>query len=112
MASKDPTEPFTRIDVTEARDLMQEADVVVIDVRNQDEWDRGHVPGALFIPVDQFLDRLDQVPQDKRIVFICASGGRSALASEYAAAAGLEDNGLYNVEGGTNEWIARGFPVE
>jgi rhodanese-related sulfurtransferase len=112
MATKDPTEPFTRIDVTEARDLMQETDVVVVDVRNQDEWDKGHVPDALFIPVNDLLGRLDELPEDKRIVFICASGGRSALAAEYAAAAGLEDNGLYNVEGGTNEWIARGYPVE
>lgn len=113
MPQKDPTEPFTRVSVQEAREMLDQGGYAVVDVRNPDEWAAtGHVPGAVLIPVNDLLARIDEVPTDKPVLFICAAGARSALAAEYAAAAGLEDQGLYNIEGGTNEWVAQGFPVQ
>jgi rhodanese-related sulfurtransferase len=48
---------------------------------------------------------------DKEVLFICKSGQRSALAAEFATAAGLEDIALYNVEGGTTAWVEAGLPT-
>lgn len=113
MPTKDPTEPFTRVTVHEAKEMLASGGYAVVDVRNPDEWAAtGHVEGAILIPVNDLLARIGELPTDRPILFICAAGGRSALAAEYAAAAGLEEQGLYNIEGGTNEWIAQGLPVQ
>ena len=110
MATKDPREPFTRIDVNEAREMLSRDDVAVIDVREPHEYDAGHVPGAKLIPVATVFARRDELPRDKDVIFVCAVGQRSALACEMAAAAGLTR--LYNLEGGTDAWIKAGLPVE
>jgi len=110
MAVKNPQEPFTRITVQEAAEMLRRDDVVVIDVREPHEYQQGHVPGAKLIPVNSLFARKDELPRDKDIIFVCAVGQRSALACEMAAAAGLTR--LYNLEGGTEAWIKAGLPVE
>jgi len=110
MARKDPREPFTRIDVKEAEEMMQRSDVAVIDVRNPDEYANGHVPNATLIPVNSVYARREELPKDKDLIFVCAVGQRSALAAEMAAAAGFTR--LYNLEGGTDAWIKAGMPAE
>jgi rhodanese-related sulfurtransferase len=109
MATKDPREPFARIDVNEAKEMIENG-AVVIDVREPHEYQAGHVPDAKLIPVNSVYARRDELPKDKDIVFVCAVGQRSALACEMAAAAGLTR--LYNLEGGTEAWIKSGLPVE
>jgi len=110
MATKDPREPFTRIDVNEAQEMIQNNDVAVIDVRNPDEYANGHVPDAKLIPVATVYARREELPKDKDLLFVCAVGQRSALACEMAAAAGLTR--LYNLEGGTDAWVKAGLPAE
>ena len=110
MPRQDPGEPYFRVDSNEARSIL-DADpdgTVVIDVRRDDEWVTGHVTGAIHIPVDDLTDRMDQVPTDKKILFICAAGVRSGLASEMAAAMGYASENLINIEDGTPAWIAGG----
>ena len=87
MPRQDPGEPYYRVDSPEANSILNaEPDTtVVIDVRRDDEWVTGHVSGAIHIPVDDLSDRMDQVPQDKKLLFICAAGVRSGLACEMAA---------------------------
>ncbi|HEX5141164.1 MAG TPA: rhodanese-like domain-containing protein [Dehalococcoidia bacterium] len=109
MATKDPREPFTRINVQEARDKMT-GDVQVIDVRTPGEYAGGHVPGSINIPHMSVVSRKGELASDKELVFICQMGSRSALACEFAAAIGFKD--LYNVEGGTEAWIKAGYGVE
>ena len=58
----------------------------------------------------EFKDMLKSYAKDGKIVFVCAVGQRSALACEFAAAAGLTR--IYNIEGGTDGWIKAGYPVE
>ena len=111
MPTKDEREPFHRITVAEAKEMMA-ADAAVIDVRNPDEYANGHVPGATLIPVNSVFQRKDELPADKKIIFVCAVGQRSALAAEMAAAAGLPADRLYNLEGGTDGWRKAGEPVE
>ena len=110
MATKDPREPFTRIDVKEAQEMIGDNDVAIVDVREPNEYRRGHVPGARLIPVATVLSRREELNHDKDLIFVCAVGQRSALACEMAAAAGLTR--LYNLEGGTDAWVKAGLPVD
>jgi len=112
MPTKDEREPFYRISVAEAKEMMSGDDAAVIDVRNPDEYQGGHVPGATLIPVNSVFQRREELPKDGKIIFVCAVGQRSALAAEMAAAAGLPADRLYNLEGGTDAWRKAGEPVE
>lgn len=82
--------------------------VPLIDVREEDEYAAGHVPGAVNLPMSKLGDLLDQLPAEPFDV-ICQAGGRSARVVEALEARGYEAT---NVEGGTGEWIAAGYPTE
>jgi len=112
MATKDEREPFYRINIDEAKQMLDEGESVVIDVRNPNEFQSGHVPGASLIPVNSVFQRREELPADKKIIFVCAVGQRSALAAEMAAAGGLPAERLYNLEGGTDAWKKAGEPLE
>src|SRR5207302_10349472 len=81
---------------------------VVLDVRNPDEYEAGHVAGAKLIPLDQLSARQDEIPEGDPIYVICAMGGRSMKAAQAMAAAGYN---VINVAGGTKGWIEQGRPV-
>ena len=110
MAVKHELEPFTRISVQEAKEMIDKGNVQVIDTREPHEHAEGHVPGSLNIPHMATLPRVAELATDRPIVFICKSGNRSAVAAEFAATMGLED--LYNVEGGHDDWAEAGYPME
>lgn len=77
-----------------------------VDVREHQETTAGAAPGAAFMPLQSF--DVDALPQDKPLILICRSGGRSM-----AAANALADMGYttYNVQGGMGAWAASGLPV-
>ncbi len=113
MARQDPGEPYYRVDSNEARQML-DADpenTIVVDVRRDDEWVTGHVTGAIHVPVDDLTDRMDQVPEGKKVLFICAAGVRSGLACEIAASMGYDTANLYNIEDGTPSWVAAAHPT-
>lgn len=110
MATKNPNEPFTRISVQEAKEMIDRGNVQLIDARNPDEHAAGHAPGSILMPHMSVMSRLKDLDPDKDILFICKSGYRSALACEFAAAGGFTR--LYNVEGGHDAWEAAGYPME
>jgi rhodanese-related sulfurtransferase len=110
MATKDPREPFTRISAAEAKAKIESGEAQVVDVRTPGEYAGGHVPGAANIPHMSIISRKGELAPDKELVFICQVGSRSALACEFAAAAGFKE--LYNVEGGTEAWVKAGYNVE
>ena len=114
MPTQHPGEPYYRIDSTEAKTMLEKEDTeaVVIDVRREDEWLEGHVSGAIHIPIDDLLDRLDELPSQKALLFICAAGIRSGLACEFAASAGISPDLLYNIEDGTPVWIGHNYPTD
>lgn len=80
----------------------------VVDVRQPDEYEGGHVPGAVLIPLDQLAGRTAEVPTGAELFVICQTGGRSARAVAYLATLGIDAT---NVAGGTKAWIAAGEPV-
>jgi rhodanese-related sulfurtransferase len=110
MAHKDSREPFTRLSAAETKHMMENGGAQVVDVREDGEYQDGHIPGAEHIPVNTVFARRDELSRDRDVIFVCSVGHRSALACEMAAAAGLTR--LYNVEGGTKAWINAGYPVE
>lgn len=81
----------------------------LFDVRQPDEYEVAHVPGAQLVPLDQVPDRAGEFPTDGEVYVICRSGGRSAKAVEFLRARGVE---AVNVAGGTLAWIESGEPVE
>lgn len=112
MATKDPREPFTRLSVTEAKEKLEKGEAVMVDVREPNEYVEVHATGVRLIPVNTVLGEVKQIREfagGKEVLFICKSGARSALAAEFAIAAGLDELALYNVEGGTQAWVAAGF---
>ncbi|MBA3956347.1 MAG: rhodanese-like domain-containing protein, partial [Acidimicrobiia bacterium] len=76
------------IDVERLAELQAEG-VWVLDVRQPDEYEAGHVPGAVLLPLDQLGARIDEVPRDEHLYVICKSGGRSAAAVEALTGAGF-----------------------
>jgi rhodanese-related sulfurtransferase len=80
----------------------------VLDVRQPDEYEAGHVPGAVLVPLDQLEARQGEVPSDRPLLVICKSGGRSAKAVQVLNGAGYDAT---NVAGGTMAWIDAGHPV-
>lgn len=85
---------------------MQDSDAVVVDVRTKKEYEAESIAEAVWIPVDEFPQRWQELPQDKPLLFICRSGVRSALAAEYAVAFGLNSELMYSVDDGVSTWLA------
>lgn len=84
-----------------------EGGALLLDVRNDDEWEAGHAPAALHLPLGELSARHTELPTDRRIVVICRSGGRSAKATEALVGAGY---GAVNLAGGMQAWAALGLP--
>lgn len=95
------------------KELWEKRDLVyIVDVRGPDEYhgDLGHIPGAHLIVLDTLAQRLDEIPKDQTVVFVCKSGGRSGRATAFAKANGLND--VYNMKGGMLHWNELGLTVE
>ena len=85
-------------------------DHFLLDVRTPEEFDEGHIAGAVNIPV-QILDQyLSSVPQDRDVVLYCRTGNRSQVAMEILNQAGYQN--VYDIEGGTVNWVAQNRPLE
>jgi rhodanese-related sulfurtransferase len=90
--------------------LIASRDVDLIDVREQHEWDTGHIAGARLVPLERFrADPEAALVRGRTIVFICAKGVRSMAAAKLAERFGYSD--VYNLEGGTKEWARVGLPL-
>ena len=84
------------------------ADAVLIDVREDDEWQAGHAPDAQHLPMSRFVERLDELPDADPLYVICRSGGRSGRVVAYLNQQGRRS---VNVAGGMQSWAAGGRPM-
>jgi hydroxyacylglutathione hydrolase len=84
-------------------------DVAVLDVRNEAEWQQGHIPGALHVPLGYLTDRLSEIPSDTPVVIHCQAGARSAIAASVLHRAGWAR--VINLAGGLDAWTEAGLPV-
>ena len=93
---------------SEALELL-DGDAVLLDVREESEWEAGHAPMASLIPLAELSDHHDELPRDHLIICACRSGGRSLRAATF-----LQENGfdVANLAGGMLAWYAEDFPFE
>src|SRR5687767_4009316 len=89
-------EPFTRVTPREAEGLVKQG-AAFIDVREPEEYAEAHAAGVALMPVNTIFTNPTELPAEKDLVFICKSGGRSAMAAEMAAASGVAKGKLYSV---------------
>lgn len=82
---------------------------VVIDVRQPDEYRSGHIAGAKLIPLGELGHRVQELPKNKEIVCVCASGNRSGSATRILIKAGLN---AANMKGGMFAWRRAGLPTK
>lgn len=89
--------------------LSADEQLLVLDVRQPDEYREGHVRGSVLIPLDQVALRSGELPRDRPIAVICRSGNRSGVATAMLHRAGFD---AHNVAGGILRWQREGLPVE
>lgn len=80
---------------------------MLLDVRTDDEWAEGRIAGSVHIPMDQLMQRLDEL--DDRVVCVCAVGARSARVAQFLNGQGYE---AVNLDGGVYAWASSGLPIE
>jgi len=83
---------------------------MVVDVRESWEYQQGHVPGAVLIPLGQLSARVNELDPQKPVAVICASGNRSQSAAALLGQKGFKT--IYNVSGGTGAWMYSGLELE
>ncbi len=104
----DPTaEPVPAVDVRGALVLLDD-DALLIDVREQNEWDAGHAPHAVHIPMARLSAETSVLTTQRPVVIVCRSGRRSAAAVLALRTAGIH---ALNLTGGMQAWRDAGAPV-
>jgi adenylyltransferase/sulfurtransferase len=105
-----PAEPFGRLTPKEVESRVSSGELKVVDVRENWEYARDHIPNATLTPLGQIISRPQEVIKSDNVVFVCEVGQRSAVAAEMAAAMGMQH--VFNLEGGMQAWRTAGLPVE
>jgi rhodanese-related sulfurtransferase len=80
---------------------------MLLDVRTEDEWVGGRIAGSVHIPMDELMQRLDEV--DDQVVCVCAVGARSARVAQFLNSQGRE---AVNLDGGIDAWANSGLSIE
>ena len=109
MGMAEQTAPFRDLKIEDIRKLIDDGHPVV-DVREDWEWNKGHIPGARHVVLASILANPTAQKFDDGTIFVCQVGERSAVASEMAVALGVKD--VINFRGGTKAWKDAGLPLE
>jgi rhodanese-related sulfurtransferase len=99
--------PYENVAPGAAAQLVEDG-AVLLDVREDYEWEAGHAPRARHIPLGQLRVRMHEVPEGRPVVTICRSGHRSAHAATMLADTG---RATANVAGGMQAWVRAGLPI-
>ena len=100
---------FATIDPLRLNDMKQDANVVLVDVRTDQEVSRGVILGARHIPLHLLPARFEEIDRSRVVVFYCQTGARSAQASGFLSGKGWQE--VYNLAGGINAWVGKGMPI-
>ena len=101
------------VDAARAHELLDSAErPLLVDVREQDEWSEGHLPGAIHVSRGNLESRIERAAPDRArpIVLYCQSGARSAFAAKTLEELGYEN--VVSLSGGFTDWKRNGFPTE
>ncbi len=105
-----PIEKLSLLSVHELKNRLDRGDgLVVLDVRDQNEWESGHIKGALHIYVGRLEKSLTEIPRDKPVAVCCSVGHRAGLGASILLRAGYRE--VYNVLGGMTAWVNAGFSI-
>lgn len=100
-------DPELEVDVADVVRLRgQNESVQIVDVRERDEWDAGHMPGSTLIPLGELAFRARELDADRPLVIVCRSGNRSLVAAEMLSNAGFKD--AKSLAGGLIAWAEAG----
>jgi len=99
-----------QITVTEAKQAVDAKETQFIDVRTSGEYAGGHAPKAINFPLDSLEKDLAKLDKNQPVYVICQTGRRSQKGAEILQKTGFKS--VYNINGGTSEWISAGFPTE
>ena len=104
--------PIRQIKATELNEELRNGNApLLVDVRTPGEYERdGHIAGSRLLPLNVFMQRITELPEDRPIVCVCRSGNRSQAAAEQLAAQGFTE--VANLSGGMFGWRRAGLPVE
>jgi hydroxyacylglutathione hydrolase len=102
MAQADNLATYDNVSPTEANEMVRKGEAYVLDVRNQTEFDEGHIEHAQHIMVGTLKNRIDEVDTGKTVIVQCQAGARSAIAASVLKANGIDN--LVNMTGGYAKW--------
>jgi hydroxyacylglutathione hydrolase len=106
--------PVRRIELIDSDELarrLEADDLLVLDVRDDDEWAEAHIPGSIHLPYGELPERQAELPRDKAIAAICSGGKRSGLAASILQREGFE-RVIHVADGGVGTWRRSGHPIE
>ena len=107
--------PVKRVELidpdTLAERLANDEAMLVLDVRDDDEFAEAHIPGSVHVPYGHLIERLGELPTDRVIATVCSGGKRSGLAASLLQREGREPV-IHVGHGGVGTWKRRGHPVE
>jgi len=103
-------EGFKDLKLDDVRKLIDGGEYDIVDVREDWEWNKGHVPGARHVVLNSSLANPAAATFRDKTIFVCLTGERSSVASEMAVALGIKD--VVNFRGGTKAWKDAGLPLE
>jgi rhodanese-related sulfurtransferase len=98
------------VDVQTVASIKDREDVIVLDVREQWEYDESHIPGVTLIPMGEVANRLAEIPTDKEVIVTCRSGNRSGQITDFLRQQGFDN--VHNMDGGILVWEAAGYDIE
>lgn len=100
-----------RIDVNEAKRLVEEEGALLIDCREDYEWDEMRIGGARLVPLSEYEGDPELIELADKVVFYCAAGSRSQTAAAIYEGA-RPGSRAYSVDGGITDWATKGLPTE
>jgi hydroxyacylglutathione hydrolase len=104
-----PVQELSQVPVEVLNKLLPSRDFQLLDVRQPQEWDEGHLPGARYLFLGDLRAKLENLDPDEPVVVYCASGYRASLAASLLQASGFRK--VHNVPGSYAAWTAAGFPI-
>jgi hydroxyacylglutathione hydrolase len=106
-----PVRRIELIDPDELAERLEADELLVLDVREENEFAEAHIPGSVNLPYGELSERQGELPRDRAIAAICSGGKRSGLAASILQREGF-DRVMHVADGGVGTWRRAGRPVE
>lgn len=90
-------------------ELLEGGEIEAIDVREESEWEAGHIPGARHVRIEQVPGHAEAIEKQRPVVFQCRGGSRSEMVAAAFRESGWD---AYNMDGGLRAWEQQGLPLE